>query len=398
MPGLIPLGSVRGIPIRAHWSVLLIAGLIAWGLAGQALPSQVPGLEPALYWAAGSIAALAVLASLLAHELAHALVARREGHTVDDISLWLLGGVARIAGDARTPGAEARIAGVGPLASLVLGGVFGLVAVGLGLVPGGSLVRLVQAAIGWLALVNVVLAVFNLLPGAPLDGGRIARAAIWRWRGDKLRATRWASGLGQLLGYGLVAFGIAGLLAGDGLGGVWSVVLGTFLASAAGHERRQAELTDSLGDLRVAAVMTPDPPRVPASLTVDTFVAAALAEARTSTWLLTGPGGEVSGLLGIDRLRRLRGPARMTTRLGAVAVPIDEAPTASPDERVVDLLARLDSAHGPRAVVREGGSIVGIVSPEGIARAVRVTHPRDGQGGAMRPSGRPGTSQDVLRP
>ncbi len=402
MSSSIHLGTIRGVPIGVNWSVFLIAWLIAWGLAGEALPSQVPGLEPVLYWVAGLLAAGAFFASLLVHELAHALVARREGHTVEGITLWLLGGVARISGDARTPGAEARIAGVGPLASFGMAGAFGLLAAGLGLLSPGELGSLVQAAAGWLAVVNVILAVFNLLPGAPLDGGRIARAVLWRWRGDKLQATRWATGLGQLLGYGLVAFGLVELVAGADIGGLWSIVLGIFLASAAGLERRQTEASETLRGVRVADVMTRDPAQVPATLTVDTFVSAALPESRSSTWLLTGPGGTVTGLLGVDRLRGVRGPARLQTRLQDVAVPIERVATARRDEMVVDLLGRLDEGQPPRALVREGEAILGLVTPEDIARAIQVGRLRGGQpGGAPEGAGRAadqGTTEDALRP
>jgi Zn-dependent protease len=400
MFGSIPLGAVRGIPISANWSVVLIAWLIAWGLAGQALPSQVPGLEPALYWSTGLLAALAFLGSLLVHELAHAIVARREGHAVEGITLWLLGGVARISGDARTPGAEARIAGIGPLSSLALAGVFGLLTVGFGSLPGGTLVALSQAAVGWLAVVNIVLAVFNLLPAAPLDGGRLARAIFWRWRGDKLRATRWSTGLGQLLGYGLVAFGLLELVAGEDLGGVWSIILGTFLAGAASAERRQAESVDALRGVRVSEVMTHELVRVPASLTVDTFVSAVLGESRSPTWLLTGPGGVVSGILSVDRLRGIRGSARQTTRLQALGVPLERVAFARPDELVTDLLARLDGEQSPRAIVREGEAIVGIVTPELIARAIQSRKLGDDGDGAGGTSGRtaPGVGRDVLAP
>jgi len=402
MFGSIHLGTFRGIPIGANWSVFLIAWLIASGLAGQALPSQVPGLEPAAYWVAGCIAAATFLASLLVHELAHALVARREGHTVEGITLWLLGGVARISGDARTPGAEARIAGVGPLASLALASVFAVAAAGLGMLTAGQPWALAQASIGWLAIVNVVLAVFNLLPGAPLDGGRIARAVLWRWRGDKLQATRWATGLGQLLGYGLVAFGLVELVAGADVGGLWSIVLGIFVTSAAGLERRQVELSESLRDVRVADVMSRDPLRVPGSLTVDTFVAAALGEGRASTWLTTGPGAIVTGMLGVDRLKGLRGEARTTTRLEAMAVPIEHVPLTTPDEMMVDLLARLDETHPPRALVREGGGIVGVVTPEDLARAIRAGQLRASQpgdtAGVDRPAADRGTNEGPVLP
>jgi Zn-dependent protease len=391
---------VRGIPIGANWSVVLIAWLIAWGLAGQALPSQVPGLEPALYWSTGILAALAFLGSLLVHELAHAIVARREGHTVEGITLWLLGGVARISGDARTPGAEARIAGIGPLSSLALAGAFGLLAVGLGSLSGGTLVALAAAAVGWLAVVNIVLAVFNLLPAAPLDGGRLARAVFWRWRGDKLLATRWSTRLGQLLGSGLIAFGLLELVAAEDLGGLWSVILGIFLAGAASAERRQADSMDALRGVRVSEVMTHELVRVPASLTVDTFVGAVVGEGRSSTWLLTGPGGVVSGLLSVDRLRGIRGSARQTTRLEALGVPLERVPIAEQDELVTDLLARLDEAQPPRAIVCEGEAIIGIVSPELIARTIQSRQRRGEGDGADGTSGRiaPGVSRDVLAP
>jgi len=388
MFGSLRLGSIMGIPVSMNWSVLLIAWLIAFNLAGQLLPAQVPSLDASLYWTAGVVVAAVFFLSLLAHELSHAIVARREGMIVSGITLWLLGGVARIDGDARSPGAEARIAGIGPLTSLALAAAFAIVTAALALAPPSDLLALATASTGWLALVNLVLGLFNLLPGAPLDGGRIVRALLWRLRKDKREATRWATGLGQLLGYALLGIGVLRTLSGD-IGGIWFVFLGFFLSGAAAAERRSAELVESLRDTRVREIMTRQPLRVPAGLTVDTFtaaVAAAAAESRTSAWLVVGPGGQVVGVLGLDELRRVNGSERRSKRIGELAVPLERWPWAYEDELVKDVLLRLEGSS-TRAVVRGRGqdtaTVLGLLLPEDISRAAAT-------GGAV--EGRPGAA------
>ena len=351
MFGSIRLGTILGIPVGVNWTVFLIAWLIAFSLASQLLPAQVPGLADAAYWVAAAAAAALFFVSLLAHELSHAIVARREGMTVSGITLWLLGGVAKMDGDSRTPGAEARIAGVGPLTSFLLAVAFGVGAIALSAAPASDATSLAVAAAGWLSLVNFVLAVFNLLPGAPLDGGRIARALFWRWRRDKLQATRWSTGLGQFFGYGLAGIGVFRVVGGD-LGGLWFLLLGLFLTAAAGAERRSVELFEAIRGVSVREIMTRDPLRAPASLTADTFLLAAMSESRASTWLVTGPGGVVTGLLGLERLRTVRGDARRTTRIGELAEPIGTAPMVYADEQVIDVLKRFEGRQN-RAIVRE---------------------------------------------
>jgi len=403
MFGSFRIGTILGIPVGVNWTVLLIAWLIAFSLAGQVLPAQVPGLSDAAYWVAGAAAAALFFASLLAHELSHAIVARREGLTVSGITLWLLGGVATMNGETRTPGAEARIAGVGPLTSFLLALVFGAGAIGLTFLPASDAQALALAAAGWLSLVNLVLAVFNLLPGAPLDGGRIARAVFWRWRRDKLQATRWATGLGQLFGYGLAGIGVLRVVGGD-LGGLWFLLLGFFLVAAAGAERRSFELLETLRGVRVRDVMTRDPLRAPASLTADTFLLAAMSESRASTWLVTGPGGVVTGLLGLGRLRGVRGEARRTTRIGELAQPIDSAPTVFADEQVIDVLKRFEGRE-TRAVVRErwtadeadGPAIAGLLTPEDVSRAIEVGRMANG-GDARTSSPERGPSEGPVWP
>ena len=387
MFGSFRLGTLFGIPIGVNWTVLFIAWLIAFSLAAQLLPAQVPGLSDAVYWAAGGIAAFLFFGSLLAHELSHALVARREGLTVSGITLWLLGGVARMEGDARSPGAEARIAGVGPLTSFVLGVLFGVAAIAIGFAPASEATALVGAAAAWLSFVNIVLAVFNLIPGAPLDGGRIARAVFWRVRRDKLQATRWATGLGQLFGYGMVGLGVLRFLAGD-IGGIWFVLLGFFLSSAASAERRSFEVLESLRGIEVGSIMTRDPMRLPATLTVDTMAYAAMQEPRASTWLVTGPGGQVEGVLSLDQLRSVRREARLTTRIGELATPLDQSQVAYREEQVIDVIQRLEGT-ATRAVVRDrspsAGEIVGLLTPEDIARSLELGKLRGSQGGPTAP-------------
>ena len=382
MNDTIRLGRIAGIPIGVNWTVLGIAALMAWSLAGRLLPGEVPGLDPAAYWAAGAGVAVLFLASLLAHELAHAVVARRNGIGVDGITLWLLGGVARLRGEARTPGAEARIAIVGPLTSLAVGAVAFAVAAGLGRLDLAGPPALAVVAAQWLAVVNVVLGVFNLIPGAPLDGGRIAKAVVWKWRGDALTATRAASGLGRAVGWGLAGLGVAEIALFGNVAGIWSIVLGWFIATAAGAERDQAEALSALDGMTVADVMTRDPLRAPATLTVDAFVDHLALGTRSSTWAVTDPEGDVVSVLGIEDVRRIRPDKARERRLGDLAVPLERLPSARPDELVTSLMERLAGGPAaPRIVVMESDRLVGLLLPEDLSRAIEVGRLRPGTRG-----------------
>jgi Zn-dependent protease len=228
-----PLGRIAGIRIGVNWSWLVIFGLIAWSLESTVFPDQDPHLSRTTYILMGLAAAFLFIASLLLHELGHALVARREGIEIDGITLWLFGGVTRFKGTFRSPGSEFRIAIAGPLVSLALGGL----SVGVAL-----LVRTpvsVQGVAAWLGYSNLLLFVFNMLPAAPLDGGRVLHALVWRTKHDYRRATRVATGSGRALGYLLIAGGVALLFTRDTSGGIWLAFVGWFLVQAATAESRQ---------------------------------------------------------------------------------------------------------------------------------------------------------------
>lgn len=379
MRGTFALGRIAGVPVRGHWSVLVIMGLIATDLAGQGLPAAYPGRPAWSYWVVGLAAAVVFLLGLLAHEAAHAVVARRNAVGVQSITLWMFGGVTQLTDEARTPGAEVRIAGAGPLTSLLLGVGFVGLAVLLGAVGADGLL---VGALSWLGVINVLLALFNVLPGAPLDGGRLLRAALWKWRGDRVWASIGAARVGTVLGVVLVVLGALEFLRSRGdFSGLWLALVGWFLMGAARAEERQARLGQSLDGVSVRAVMDPHPVIAPSAAVVADLIDAQVLTDRHSAVVLLEEGRPV-GLLTAEQVRAVPEDARSTTTLGAVATPMAEVPVASPDQRVTELVPRMGSATGSRALVVEDGRLVGMVGTVELTRAAeRARARRVGAGG-----------------
>lgn len=376
MTGSIPLGRVAGVRIGAHWSVLAILALITIGLAAGRFPESAPGRPWVAYLAAGLITGVVFLASLLAHEISHAIVAQRNGVRVRGITLWLFGGVAQLEGEPRSPGADLRIAGVGPLVSIALGAVFLGVWVLAGALGMGTLVL---GALGWLAFINVVLAVFNLIPAAPLDGGRLLRAALWSRSGNWRRAATTAARAGQYFGFGLIVLGLVEVFL-VGLGGLWLMLIGWFLVNAARAEQYQAEQQQALAGVQVADVMSPEPTTVPPGLTVDQFIDQYLMRHRFSSFPLVDGGG-LSGLVTLNRVRQVPPQARSQTTLREIACAPDEVTVARPQEALTTLLPRMAGCSDGRAVVLDdGGTVVGIVSPTDISRSLQVAPLRTAAG------------------
>ncbi|MCH0562317.1 MULTISPECIES: site-2 protease family protein [unclassified Streptomyces] len=378
MKETLPLGRIAGIRVGLHWSVLVIIGLVAGTLAVGRFPDVYPGHPAWVYWILALLAAVVFLGSLLAHELAHAVVARRNGVAVDDITLWMLGGIARLRSEARTPGAELRIAAVGPLTSAVIGGLCAALALWLDALHASGLV---VEAVAWLAAINIVLAVFNALPAAPLDGGRLLRAWLWRRTGDRLRATRGAATAGRTLGWFMIVTGFAAVLLAGDLSGLWAALIGWFLTATATAEERQAQLRGVLADLPVSRVMTRDPVTVPATATLAAFLAEGpFGHYRHSAFPVVAPDGTVAGLITVPLVNRTPVEARSTTTVGAVMRPLADVTTSAPDDPVVDLLPRLESSRERRALVLDGGRLVGIVTLADISRALSwltaATRPR----------------------
>lgn len=379
MKPTVKLGRIAGVTVGVHWSVLAIVVLLVAGLSMH-FPRIVPGYPWGVHLLAAVVAAALFVMSLLAHEMAHAIVAQRNGVEVDGITLWLLGGVARLRGEAPTPGVDFRISVVGPLTSLLAAAVFGAAA-WLGELADIS--TLVVAVANYLATINVVLAVFNTIPAAPLDGGRILRAAIWAWRGDRLTATVVAARSGRILGFTLIAVGVLQAINGLGLG-LWWMLLGLFVVTMASAEEHHARTSTALAGVRVRDVMTEQPETVDGNATIAEFLADVALLRRHSTFPLLDHTGALQGLVTFNRIRAVPAERRATTRLSEVACPPDEIPRAAPDEPLSALLSRLSGCADGRALVFADNEMVGIVSPSDISRAAALhgLGVRLGDGGA----------------
>jgi Zn-dependent protease len=370
------LGRIAGVRIGVNWSVLLIFGLVAFGLAAGRLPEGYPDRPWPVYAVVGLVTAVVFFASLLAHELAHAVVARRHGVGVDDIVLWLLGGATRMRAEAPSPAAELRISGAGPLVSAVLGVLFALCAWLLNAAGAGPGVE----GAAWLAAINVLLAVFNTIPAAPLDGGRLLRSFLWWRTGSRLRATAGAATAGQVFGWTLLVAGLLGFLWTAWPGGLWLALVGWFLLAAAAEEGRQARVRELLTGMAVRDAMTPDPVTAPARLTVGELLADGAFGGRHAAFPVAGRGEGAApvGLVTVDRAGHVPPEERPRTTVDEIMLPLQEARVAAPDEALGDLVPRLEPGPEHRVLVLERGRLVGIVAPSDINQAVRqrAAHPR----------------------
>lgn len=371
----IPLGRVGGVRLGAHWSVAIIVALIAYALASTLLPAAAPHLPEAVYWVAGVVTAVCFMASLLLHELSHALAARHYRVPVKRITLWMLGGAAQLGAEPPSPRADLLIAAAGPAASLVVGGgCWGLAAGLQELVPPVALQSLL-----WLGLTNLVIAVFNLLPGTPLDGGRLLRAAVWQRTGDRSRAVRVAGRAGQVVGVLLTVAGFAEVIVFGRFTGLWLVLIGWFLVGAAGAEMGQSGLHDKLAGVTVGAVMTPDPVIAPGWWTVGAFLERVAATTRHRRFPVVSFDGAAEGVVSLTDLLRLAPDDRATTRVWDVCRRPPAVRIVSADTPVSDVLTRSPLRSGQDLVlVTDNGMLVGVVSKSDLTRTVELARLRSG--------------------
>ncbi|MBK5223565.1 MAG: site-2 protease family protein [Acidimicrobiia bacterium] len=362
----IRLGKIAGIPVGISWSLLVIAALFSFGLAEGRFPGSDPGYASGTYWLAATVTVVAFFASILAHELAHAVVARRHGLPVEGITLWLLGGIARMGAEPATPGAELRIAGVGPLSSAVVGvGFAGLAWTSdqLGIEP------IVGSVFGWLALINLALAVFNAVPASPLDGGRVLAAVVWWRTGDRTRGNVGAAHAGRILGGVLVAYGLWELIGQDSDLGIWTMLVGWYIWQSAGADGRSAQARGALAGIPAVEAVRPDPPIVDESVTVDGLVAMLGHDGHHTAFVVREHDGVLRSVVTLDDIRRVPPGRRGELTLHDIAVPISQLTTAWATEPLLRVIERIPAEGRPEIVVYDDRMcLVGVVSRSDLAR------------------------------
>ncbi len=348
----IRLGRILGIDVGANWSVLVIAGLLSFGLTR--------GVGGAPAWLVVVPMVVVFLGSLLAHELAHAVVARRNGMEVRGITLWLLGGVAQLGGLMPSAGAEFRIAAAGPAMSYALAGGFALASLGA---SGLGASALVVSAIEWLAFVNIVLGTFNLIPAAPLDGGRILASAVWAIGGDRTRADIVATRVGQGFGILAIAAGVLGPAVGVPYVSFWTAIMGVFVYRTATAEQGIARLVGTFGELQVRDVMVPHPETVRGWNTIQA-VLAELTESppRHHVLPVVAWDGGIGGVVTLEQLTRSDPQTRHAVRVQDIAVPLDRVAAARPDTPVLAVVGPMQSGPIPVALVFDDTVLVGMVT------------------------------------
>jgi Zn-dependent protease len=345
------LGTFSEIPVRLHWGALALATLFGFVVGTGVLPELAPGGSDAAYLLGGLLAGAALLASIFIHEAAHALVARRHGVAVSSITLWLLGGVAHLEDEAPNPRAEAQIAGVGPLSSFILAA--GSLGVGWALF---GIAPVLGATLLWVGGLNVVLALFNLLPGAPLDGGRLLHAWLWRRHGSRARATSGASRAGRVLGLIVAGLGLVEVFAGN-LGGLWTALIGWFLYGAAGQEAQHGRLSEALQELTAGDVMGP----LPATVADWSSIEQILNQHRSGDTRLLAVdfSGKPTAVVTVAEIARAAAnPSRRQTYLRLRDLGLPKPTEVEFDSPAKDLLRQ----PGSPAVVTHEGQPIGVVS------------------------------------
>jgi Zn-dependent protease len=368
MNGNFRIGRFGGVEVRINWSLIVVFALIVWSLTDGVFPSTNPGLSHGDYLAMAIVAAVLFLASILLHELGHSWVARREGIEVDSITLWLFGGVSNFKGRFTSPGAEFRTAFAGPLVSIVLGVIFVLVAL-------GDLPNAVDGVAAWLGYINLILAVFNLLPALPLDGGRVLHSALWRAKGDFAWATRVASEIGQGFGYLFIALGLAMSIFQGSFSGAWLAFVGWFLLQAARSEARYVATAQALEGVRVRDLMVRHPVTVDAGSTIGRFMDDVAWSQRFTSYPVL-EGGRPVGLLPFASVVAVPRSEWDMRRVRDTMISLDKVPRLTEDEAAVDALADLSAPTANRGLVVDNGHLVGILSITDLARALEVGRPR----------------------
>lgn len=370
MRGNIVLGRVLGITVRLHYSWFIIAFLITFSL-GAGLRAEQPGWSPALVWTTAAATAVLFFVCLLLHELSHSVVARAHGVSVRAITLFALGGVSEAAGENPDAGTEFLVGIVGPATSAVLGAAC---------LAGSRLLHAPSAPqfmLLWLGRINLVLAVFNMIPGYPLDGGRVLRAALWRWYGDVDHATRAAAGVGRFVAVLFMLWGALQFFVGRGVGGLWLAFIGFFLFEASGASLLQAQARRALSGLPLSEVMDRDYPVIDGETSLDAFAERLLRGHRRS--FIVRRQGRLAGLITPRELRPVAASLWTRVTVSEAMIGLERLPRLPPQASVWDALETMGREGVDELAVVERGELVGLVTRAAVATVLATRRELSGR-------------------
>lgn len=372
------IGRLFGIEINLHFTVLIIFALILFSLGSVTFPSWHPDWSPLLTWGIATATAVLFFVSLLAHEMAHSLVAKARGMEINRITLFLFGGVSEMRSQPRTPGIEFQVAIAGPIMSVLIG-VGSILLAGL-LIPAEVSEQLAtdpEAAFGaitpiptlllWLGLINLFLAAFNMVPGFPLDGGRVLRSALWAITKDLRKATKWAANAGKVVAFLLMGYGIFLFFFGAFIDGLWLLLIAWFLYGAARNAYAETMLRQRLKGLTVGDLMDTSFETAQAGEDVRTFAEQQLAHRPQRLWPVERDGRLV-GLVTLEDVASVPEEERGYTRLDAIMSHLDGTPTLNPDDPGQQALQSLSESEGGAALVTQDGKVVGMLSQQDVMR------------------------------
>ena len=366
LKGSVPIGRLFGVPLKLHFSWFFIFALITWALAVSYFPVVYPHWSLAASVTTGIITSLLFFGSVLLHELMHSVVARASGIPVESVTLFIFGGIAQITEEPREPKIELRIALAGPLTSILLGGIFWAIWLTL-----PSSFEYIVAVAFWLGWINLLLGAFNLLPGFPLDGGRVLRSILWWRSGNLRRSTKWASNAGRGLGFLFIFGGIWLIFAGFWFNGLWLAFIGWFLGNSAVGSYRQLTLQQMLQGHAVSETMTRDCITVPPDLTLEKMVNEHILPSGHQCFIVA-TDRHIKGLITLKSIRKIPRELWSTKMVNEVMMPFQKLKQVQPDEDLASVLNILTKEDIDQLPVVEGDNIVGMISRENLLAFINI--------------------------
>ncbi len=364
----VKVGSLLGIPVKLHYTLVLAVLLIAWTLAVGFMPFEYPGLSSIEYWVIGIIGAFGLFTSVLIHELAHSYVAEKNGLPVRRIVLFIFGGVSEIEEEAKNPRLEFKIAVVGPASSILIGIVLGLtwyMVVGLGLSP------LIVASLEYCSYINLLLGGFNLLPAFPLDGGRVLRAALWKWKNDFMRATKTATNVGVAFSYFFMLGGFAIIFFDSLISGLWFILIGWFLKNGSESSLKQTMVSEALAGVAVSDIMTREVHTVDPDTLLKDLVEDYFSKYKHGGFPVT-ENSTLLGLVTIEDLRKIPKEKWRETKTADIMTSCEKLICLKPDEMALDAFISMSKQAVGRMPVQANGKLVGIVTRSDILHSIKI--------------------------